>query len=64
MFYIRSCLAHFINYGPFIKNKDLEINDFDVFLVELSSPRWETISKFNSIVCYKSLTVTYHVLSL
>ena len=31
------------------------------FLVELSSPSWHTISKFNNIVCGKSSTVTYHV---
>ena len=31
------------------------------FLVELSSPGWQTISKFNNIVCGKSSTVTYHV---
>ena len=28
------------------------------FLVELSSPIWQTISKFNNIVCGKSSTVT------
>ena len=31
------------------------------FLVELSSPKCQTISKFNNIVCGKSSTVTYHV---
>ena len=31
------------------------------FLVELSSPRWQIIFKFNDIVCGKSSTVTYHV---
>ena len=31
------------------------------FLVELSSPRWQTISILNNIVCGKSSTATYHV---
>ena len=31
------------------------------FLLELSSPRWQKISKFNNVVCGKSSTATYHV---
>ena len=43
------------------ENKESKIDGFDAFLVELNSPRWQIISKFNNIVCGKSSTVTFHV---
>ena len=43
------------------KNREPEINDFAVILVEFSSPRWQTFSKFNDIACSKSLILISHV---
>ena len=51
MFYICSCLAYSFNCGG---NKEPKIDDSGGILVELSSPRWQTISKFKNIVCGKS----------
>ena len=51
MFYIAVCLI----CG---KNKETEIDDFGAIFGGMS---WQTTSKFNTIVCGKSSTVTYHV---
>ena len=45
-------------------NKELNISDLVNFLVESSSPRWQTIFKLNNMVCGKSLTVTNYVLAM
>ena len=48
-----------IIYGR--KNKMMKVSGFAVFLMEFSSPRWQTIFIVNSTVCDKSLIVTSHV---